>query len=209
MKIYLLRHEDRTQDATFFSPLTKQGLENSVKLIKDLEKSNINIVYSSPFIRTLQTIYPYVKKNKFKINLEYGLSEVQHQNIIPKNSYAVRLPNYVAESFNYNEKYRSLHNPEDHKYPEKEKDIQSRVRKTLQKIIEKHYQTNDNVILVTHQGVSNSILKIINKKSFHKGTDKVVLPQKNKYGYNYPKGALSLIFSKCKWYFKPINWKIN
>ena len=62
MKIYLLRHEDRTQDATFFSPLTKQGLENSVKLIKDLEKSNINIVYSSPFIRTLQTIHPYVKK---------------------------------------------------------------------------------------------------------------------------------------------------
>lgn len=42
MKLYILRHEDRTQDATFFSPLTKQGLENATKLIKELEKVEIS-----------------------------------------------------------------------------------------------------------------------------------------------------------------------
>ena len=33
MKIYILRHEDRTMDCTFFSPLTQKGLENAIDLI--------------------------------------------------------------------------------------------------------------------------------------------------------------------------------
>ena len=33
MKLFILRHEDRTQDATFFSPLTKIGLDNSLNLM--------------------------------------------------------------------------------------------------------------------------------------------------------------------------------
>ena len=61
MKLYILRHEDRTMDLTFFSPLTKNGLEKSIDLINYLEKEKINLIYSSPYIRTLQTIYPYSK----------------------------------------------------------------------------------------------------------------------------------------------------
>ena len=38
MKLYILRHEDRTQDCSFFSPLTKEGLNNSIKLIDILKK---------------------------------------------------------------------------------------------------------------------------------------------------------------------------
>jgi len=44
MRLYILCHEDKTQDATFFSPLTKQGLENSIKIIDDLKKEHINII---------------------------------------------------------------------------------------------------------------------------------------------------------------------
>ena len=67
MKIFILRHEDRTMDATFFSPLTLKGLENSVELIDDLDNNEIDLIYSSPYIRTLQTIYPYSKKKKLKL----------------------------------------------------------------------------------------------------------------------------------------------
>ena len=35
MKIFILRHEDRTQDATFFSPLTSTGLEKSELLVEN------------------------------------------------------------------------------------------------------------------------------------------------------------------------------
>lgn len=64
MKIYILRHEDRTIDCSFFGPLTKKGLINSGKLIDKLEKLNIDEIYCSPFIRTMQTIYPFVEKKK-------------------------------------------------------------------------------------------------------------------------------------------------
>ena len=41
MILYILRHEDRTQDCSFFSPLTELGLRNANNLIKILEKENI------------------------------------------------------------------------------------------------------------------------------------------------------------------------
>ena len=69
MKIYILRHEDRTMDGTFFSPLTQDGLDNSIKLIDVLNKCKIDTIYSSPFIRTLQTVLPYAKSRNLKINL--------------------------------------------------------------------------------------------------------------------------------------------
>ena len=69
MEIYIIRHEDRTMDASFFAPLTKEGLDKSVELINILQKEKIDKIYSSPFIRTLQTIYPYAKSIDKKIVL--------------------------------------------------------------------------------------------------------------------------------------------
>ena len=69
MKIYLIRHEDRYSDATFFAPLNKNGLYKSVELIKILEELDINDIYSSPYIRTLQTIYPYSKRKIYQLKL--------------------------------------------------------------------------------------------------------------------------------------------
>ena len=91
MKIYIIRHEDRTQDATMFSPLTLDGLDNSKKLIEEIYNLKINKLYSSPFIRTLQTVYPFSKKYNIKINLDYALAEIQHPDLIPSNSYKVYL----------------------------------------------------------------------------------------------------------------------
>ena len=69
MKLYILRHEDRTMDLTFFSPLTKNGLEKSIDLIKYLDKEQINVVYSSPYIRTLQTIYQSSSKETNQLTI--------------------------------------------------------------------------------------------------------------------------------------------
>jgi broad specificity phosphatase PhoE len=110
MKIFILRHEDRTMDGTFFSPLTQDGLDNSIKLIETLTKCEINVIYSSPFIRTLQTVFPYAKSKKININLEHSLSEIQHPHLIPLKSYQINLPQYIAEQFNYNPLYNSYLN---------------------------------------------------------------------------------------------------
>lgn len=197
MKIYILRHEDRTMDATFFSPLTQKGLEKSQKLIKVLKAKKINKIYSSPYIRTLQTVHPYSKYSGIKINLEYSLSEIQHPHIIPEKSYQVTLPEYIAESFNYNPKYSSMIYPNSFIYPEDEKNVSKRVKKFLEKLLQDKLETNDHILIVGHQIVMNSLLKVATKN----------MEQKVDFDYNYPKGALTQIFNKDEWLFESINWE--
>lgn len=199
MKIYILRHEDRTQDCTFFSPLTELGLHNSKKLVSILKENNINLIFSSPFIRTLQTVNAYLKNNNLKVNLEYGLCEIQHPDIIPPKSVGIELPKYLAKHYNYNPEYTSFIKHDGLKYPEETKGLQNRTIKLIRHIIEKYYKTDLNILLVTHQGLCNTILKIINKFSTN---------YKNKLGLEilngYQKGKLCLIFDN-DWTFKKLN----
>jgi 2,3-bisphosphoglycerate-dependent phosphoglycerate mutase len=188
MKIYILRHEERTKDCSFFSPLTMNGLLNSNKLIPLLEKEKINKIYCSPFIRTLQTIYPYSNKHNIKINLEYGLSETHHENIIPKQSIGLYLPEYLSEQFNYNINYKTLIEPTNITYPEREKDVEKRTKKVLKQIILDNYKTDNNIILVSHRTTCNIILKLAN-----------IIEN------NYPMGKLCLFFSNNGWTFSSLN----
>ena len=57
MKIILLRHEKRGLDVGFMSPLTDEGYLNSIKLPQKLQSYKIDAIYSSPFLRTLQTSF--------------------------------------------------------------------------------------------------------------------------------------------------------
>jgi len=199
MKIYILRHEDRTQDCSFFAPLTETGLTNSKNLVGKLKEVKIDLIFSSPFIRTLQTIFPYAKESNLKINLEYGLSELHHADIIPAKAVGISLPEYLAESFGYEPSYKTIVKPTDIKYPETNKHVVQRVKRTLKDIISKYCESNCNIIIVSHQSICNAILQIVNKESEKfKGT----IPEKTMNGYE--KGKLSLIFDNG-WTFKKIN----
>lgn len=201
MKIYILRHEDRPQDCSFFVPLTELGLENSFKIAEKLKEEKINLIFSSPFIRTLQTIYPYVKDTNNNINLEYGLSEFHHPDIIPAKAVGISLPEYLSKSFRYNPDYKTIIKPTDITYPEKNKDVNTRTKRVLRDIISKYYETNNNIILVSHQNTCNAILQIVNSES-EKFKGKI--PEKLTNGYE--KGKISLIFDTDKgWTYKPIN----
>lgn len=210
MKIYILRHEDRTMDLTFFSPLTKKGLEKSLKISDELEKLNINSIYSSPYIRTLQTIYPYSKKTRIPIKLDYSLTEMYQSDNIPKKSYLITLPEYIAESFNHDQNYKSSINPNQVEFPERVSEFKKRVKNFMNELIVNNHKTEKNIILVTHQGVVDVINKIISK-SKNKPTDSDVRIDANstikeKDSFYYPKGALTKIFENNKWTFEKINW---
>ena len=196
MKIYILRHEDRTMDATFFSPLTQEGLDNSVKLIDILGKHSINCIFTSPFIRTIQTIHPYAKSRSLKLNIEHCLSEIQHPHLIPVKSYQINLPLYIAEQFNYNPDYVSMMDPSSHNYPETAESVASRTKKFLTKILSEMMDTDLNIIIVTHQIICNNLIKMTSKKKMNFDIS-----------YNYPKGGLTKIFDNKKFVFEPINWK--
>jgi 2,3-bisphosphoglycerate-dependent phosphoglycerate mutase len=199
MKIYILRHEDRTQDCSFFSPLSELGLNNSKKLIPILKENNINMIISSPFIRTLQTVNPYLRESNKKVNIEYGLSEIHHQDIIPPKSVGLVLPEYLAKHYNYNQEYASFIKPDGIKYPENGKDCENRMRRTIKNIIEKYYKTDYNILIVTHQSLCNTMMKIVNKFGInhrHKLTNEIAM--------GYQKGKVSLIFDN-EWTFKKLN----
>jgi 2,3-bisphosphoglycerate-dependent phosphoglycerate mutase len=199
MKIYILRHEDRTQDCTFFSPLSEIGLHNAKKLVPILKENNINLIFSSPFIRTLQTVNPYLKEISQTVNLEYGLCDIHHPDIIPPRSVGVTLPEYLAKHYNYNPEYKSLIKANEIKYPENTKDCEKRMRRVIKSIIENYYKTEKNILIVTHQSLCDTMIKVINKFSNdyrHKLNDEI--------SKGYQKGKLCLIFEN-DWTFKRLN----
>jgi len=197
MKLYILRHEDRPQDCSFFTPLTELGLKNSINLIPILEKCNINYIISSPFIRTLETIYPYSKKHNLFINIDYSLSEIHHQDNIAKNAVGMDIPKFIATKYNYNKSYKSLISPTHIKYPEKYNNVVKRVKKFLKYIFLRYYSKNYNIVLITHQSLCKSIVEIINKLLINNSINKELIN-------DYPKGKLCLVFDKY-WTFKEIN----
>jgi broad specificity phosphatase PhoE len=189
MKIYILRHEDRTIDATFFSPLTEIGLMKSQNLIVVLENLNITRIYCSPYIRTIQTVFPFSKKYNLKLNLDYNLIEMQYPYIIPEQSKNVRLPTYIAKKLNYNPDYEPLMVPEDIKFPESEKDLEYRTIYFINFILNTYKNTNENILIVTHQGICSKILDVTNLPNIEP----------------YPLGCVTLIYSENTWTYKKIN----
>lgn len=192
MRLYILRHEQRPIDCSFFVPLSYTGLKNAVSLSIILEKHNINFIISSPFIRTLQTIHPYAKTKNIPINVEYALSEIHHPDIIAKNAVGTILPEYIAKHFNCNNKYKSILKYNNIQYPEDLTLLANRVIPFFQYIFKLYYHTNKNIVLVTHQSICQTILKCINVNA-------------NDLLASYPKGKLCLIFDNKKWCCTEIN----
>jgi hypothetical protein len=95
--------------------------------------------------------------------------------------------------------YTEIIAPEKLEYPEDEKKVLARVKEVLKHIISIHSSTNDTIILVTHQIVCRTVLKIVKKFGVLKPSDEAL--------NNYPKGGLTLVLDEGYWIFKPINWK--
>lgn len=58
-------------------PLSKKGYEQSLGLIKELSKENIDTVFSSPHRRAIETVSPYCEKEELTITLDNRLEEPQ------------------------------------------------------------------------------------------------------------------------------------
>lgn len=186
MRIYILRHTDRVHDASFFAPLTKNGLIQAENLVEYLEGIDINKIYCSPFLRTMQTAYPYSKKHFIKLSLDYAISESKKKENVTEYASNVTLPLYIAELFNYDSEYYSSMKTTDIPYPETREQLIKRITIFLNKIIDNHADSNDNILFVTHGGICQNLLYFINKYAEIKLDDKIL-------SY-YPMGQLTLIY---------------
>jgi len=79
--LFVIRHEDRPSPPFFFTKLSALGYKNAKSIvIDDLHKLNISKIYTSPFIRTLETIQPYCIKFNKKVFIENSLYEYTSTN---------------------------------------------------------------------------------------------------------------------------------
>ena len=64
-------------------------------LAKTLKSTPIHSIYCSPFLRTLQTIYPYCAENKQKVNIENAFYESLDDNKFNRYNYRHRVADLV------------------------------------------------------------------------------------------------------------------
>ena len=202
MKIYFLRHEDRYKSTTFFTPLTFKGKKNAIKLANRLSSLKITKVYSSPFLRTLQTIEPFIKKSKLKVNLEHSLREINLINHIPKKESKMTLPEELDKQFNINNNYKSFLKTKDLIYPEEESFLKKRFNNFLKHLIQEYNKTDEKILIVSHAGLIEGFIRKLQSKNENFSYLKKIRP------YNYPLGKISMIVEDNKLVFKPENWEI-
>ncbi len=171
MKLILLRHEERDlSDPRFFTPLTTNGKENALSLVlklNQLENQNIHIdyIFSSPFLRTLQTIYPYAKSHNLKVNTEYGLYEYIHNPIfeLKLDDWYHTIDEFYNKDFNYiyniiNTHYKSIVKKEDFHILENHKSLENRIIKFFNYLLTNY--RDKTILIVSHMGTINSIKNI-------------------------------------------------
>ncbi len=146
--IYFVRHcqpnfdnkDDRTRE------LTKKGLDDRESITAFLEDKNIDIIYSSPYKRCLDTIKPFAETLRLPINQIENLKERNIGKWVENfNDYAIKQWN----DFNYKiENGESL------------LEVQNRNIKEISSILQKH--SGKNIVISTHGTSFSTIVNYYN-----------------------------------------------
>ena len=153
MKLVILNSADSTPSNTFLTTLNTCGFEQADKIVDFLESIKPDIIYSSPFIRALQTIYPFCKKIDSRVLLECSLYPIKRydkflhpfemgNNSLPHYfSYLNTICDYDYKSKLFHSNVRSI---------EEIQDIKNRVFPFLHFLKTEYLGTNKAILLNTH-----------------------------------------------------------
>ena len=173
MKLYVMRHCERNlNDCSFESPLLPIGLHNAKMAYSNLNCKNINVIYSSPFLRTIQTADFYSKIKNIPINIDYSIAEyISHED---KNKMFSRNDFIIYEEwkreFNLNIDFKSMLKLT-YNVNENEWMCINRVFNFLEFLKKKYENTNKNILLVTHMSIVNILLGFDTGKIYKKSFD--------------------------------------
>ncbi len=189
MKIYILRHEERYESPKFYTQLTPSGLDKSKLLTTILDNESINLIFSSPFIRVLQTIKPYCEyKNMHKsICIDYSLYESMYDSrFFKKHEYPIDLSSNDELFYLKDIDYKSTIPIANIKCPENKTDVQNRIIQFVTKLIEKYEHTTLNILLASHAAILTPLIKNMNTE--------------------YPLGGLTKIYENGEYLCQAINY---
>tara|TARA_Y100000996_G_scaffold409668_1_gene390722 strand:+ start:951 stop:1523 length:573 start_codon:yes stop_codon:yes gene_type:complete len=166
MKLYILRHELRPmEDDSFYVELLPEGVKNADTSLKELLNSlELDHIYSSPFIRTLQTVRPYSVENKMKIKTDYGIAEAIQCTSF-KDDLNITLSNKEKKYYNVEHLYTSVWNKSSLKYRESHSQIKYRIKVFINYLQRTYENTDKNILIVTHMGIVNYILSTLSSEN--------------------------------------------
>jgi broad specificity phosphatase PhoE len=150
MKIYFLRHEKRGDSCSFFSPLTLEGKKDAKLLVDTLPE--FDEVWSSPYKRCIDTIYPYCLSKNLDLNIENGLAEYHHNHEL-KNSKDITIANYKESLLEMDLIHdRSCINNKEivDNFPETNERVYRRIAVFLDKHINEWRRKNKDVLICSH-----------------------------------------------------------
>ncbi|MFO7814329.1 MAG: histidine phosphatase family protein [Halanaerobiales bacterium] len=140
MNLYFIRHAEtiyRPEDGDFNRPLSEKGVTDARRLIDEFAKVKVEKIYSSPYLRALNTIKGIAEKKELDIEIIDDLRERKAAD------------NYIDDFQIF-----STSQWEDFNYSlpggESLKEVQKRGIKALNKIIENHHGKETNVIAGGH-----------------------------------------------------------
>lgn len=155
MKIYVIRHGETEQGrnriiANLNEPLNENGVQQAINVGEKLKKLNLSKIYCSPIERAKHTLKLFNLDKNIPIEIEDRLKE-RNMGIYEN----VPFENLDWDVFwNYNSQT---------KYPELEsmKDVYMRIKDFLDEL-KKEYK-NEEILLVTHGGISRAIYWYFNE----------------------------------------------
>jgi broad specificity phosphatase PhoE len=127
-------------------PLSSEGFDRAISLAQEFRQVSIDRIYTSPFLRTIQTADPLARLLQLPIRLEWGLCEWLCQywtSGFPETNPAEDLMQCYP---NIDVSYQSLVMP---CYPETAEELDARILNIAYKLMQGNCQ---NILAIAHKG---------------------------------------------------------
>ena len=170
MKITIVQCCNSVDSNDFLSTLTEKGLCDADILVSKLHTIKPDKIFCSPFLRTLQTIYPYCTKYDKYINVDNALLPISKVDVNDKSTLFINYYREICEHFNYitsiiNTEYESSIYSNNIKIDENDIDIKNRIYTFLYSICRSYENTNKIIALVVHADLIPFITRHLKKNS--------------------------------------------
>jgi broad specificity phosphatase PhoE len=163
--VWLVRHAHRldfiqpewfnTAPFPYDPPLSALGWQQSLELVEQLQNSQIQQIFTSPYLRTIQTAYPIARLLGLSIQVENGLREWLHPewSLSLPETLPIELLTDVELPIDLT--YRSQVTAT---YPETIEELHNRSGEVAEKVI---IQSPNNVLIVAHKHTLSGILQAL------------------------------------------------
>lgn len=136
-------------------PLSPEGVEMSIALAQELSRAPIDLIFSSPFLRTIQTADPIARILELPIRLEWGLCEWLCRDWTTALPETLAIDKLKLDYPNIDLAYKSLVVP---CYPETPDELDTRLLSITDKLVQNNSQ---NILAIAHKGSVLGITAIL------------------------------------------------